>query len=114
MLTPEQNILSCLEKNTNSKYNHAMRWRVLFKKSVRKKLLKLPRSILQALAALAADIENGGPARGDWPNYSRLSPNRHHCHLKKGRPTYVAVWEEERDEVLVEVIYVGTHEDALY
>ncbi len=40
---------------------------------------------------------------------------RHHCHLKKGHPTYVAVWEvTDTDVCLVEVIYVGTHEKALY
>ncbi|ALC16317.1 hypothetical protein DSOUD_1538 [Desulfuromonas soudanensis] len=53
--------------------------------------------------------------RGDWPNYSKLSADLHHCHLKKGKPTYVAVWREERNEIkLVEVIYAGTHEKAPY
>jgi len=61
------------------------------------------------------DIRKSGPIRGDWPNYSKLSEERHHCHLKKGHPTYVAVWREESDQIkLVEVIYVGTHEKAPY
>lgn len=35
--------------------------------------------------------------------------------LKKGKPTYVAVWREDKGEVrLVEVIYAGTHEQAPY
>jgi hypothetical protein len=35
--------------------------------------------------------------------------------LKKGRPTYVAVWELKDKEIcLVEVTYAGTHEKALY
>jgi mRNA-degrading endonuclease RelE of RelBE toxin-antitoxin system len=35
--------------------------------------------------------------------------------LMKGKPTYVAVWEEQNKEIkLVEVIYAGTHEKAPY
>jgi hypothetical protein len=53
--------------------------------------------------------------RGDWPNYSKLAGGRHHCHLKKGKPTYVAVWEVlDKDIKLIEVQYVGTHEKAPY
>lgn len=34
-------------------------------------------------------------------------------HIKKGRPTYVVVWEEVEGEIqLVEVTYAGTHEKA--
>ena len=55
------------------------------------------------------------PVRGDWPNYGKLKPGQHHCHLKKGHPTYVAIWEERNREIrLIEVIYVGTHEKAPY
>jgi hypothetical protein len=56
-----------------------------------------------------------GPVRGNWDNYSKLTGNRHHCHLKKGQPTYVAVWHvTDKTIKLVEVIYVGTHEKAPY
>jgi len=65
--------------------------------------------------ALFRELESYGPVRGNWPNYGKLAPNRHHCHIKKGKPTYVAVWEESKDEIrLIEVRYVGTHEKALY
>lgn len=61
------------------------------------------------------EIEHKGPVRGNWPNYGRLSGNLHHCHLKKGRPTYVAVWEViDNTASLVEVTYAGTHEKAPY
>ncbi|WP_338032555.1 hypothetical protein [Desulfocurvibacter africanus] len=61
------------------------------------------------------EIEKEGPVRGNWPNYSKLGPEKHHCHLKKGNPTYVAVWEERDRQVrLVEVTYAGTHEKAPY
>ena len=35
--------------------------------------------------------------------------------IKKGNPTYVAVWKEIGEEIqIVEVAYVGTHEKAPY
>jgi hypothetical protein len=69
----------------------------------------------QALFFLVKEIEVAGPVRGNWPNYSKLGKGRHHCHIKKGQPTYVAVWEEKNDGIqLVEVVYAGTHEKAPY
>lgn len=75
----------------------------------------MPKSVQEQLILLIREIEAYGPVRGNWPNYSKLVGNLHHCHLKKSRPTYVAVWEVTSREVrLVEVIYVGTHEKAPY
>jgi len=62
---------------------------------------------------LFAEIRQSGPVRGNWPNYGKLGSNLHHCHLKKGRPTYVVVWVE-RSRGEIEVTYVGTHENAPY
>jgi hypothetical protein len=76
---------------------------------------KLSKPVRQILFALMNDIEVDGPVRGDWPNYGKLASGRHHCHLKKGNPTYVAVWEVRDKKIkLVEVTYVGTHEKAPY
>ena len=92
-----------------------MGWRVVFSNKTRKQKEQLPPRVQALLFQLAREIETGGPVRGDWPNYSKLSGDLHHCHLKKGNPTYVAVWREERNEIrLVEVIYAGTHEKAPY
>jgi mRNA-degrading endonuclease RelE of RelBE toxin-antitoxin system len=92
-----------------------MDWRVVFSNKARKQKEQLPPRVQALLFQLAREIETGGPVRGDWPNYSKLSGDLHHCHLKKGNPTYVAVWREERNEIrLVEVIYAGTHEKAPY
>ncbi len=91
-----------------------MTWTVTFTGKALKQKNKLPKRISEILFRLALDIEASGPVRGDWPNYSRLSNNRHHCHLKKGHPTYVAVWVEKRERVIVEIIYAGTHEKAPY
>jgi hypothetical protein len=80
-----------------------------------KQKAKLPQQVQSALLFLAHEIARCGPVRGDWPNYSKLGPKRHHCHIKKGKPTYVAVWEELDGEIrLVEITYVGTHEKAPY
>jgi mRNA-degrading endonuclease RelE of RelBE toxin-antitoxin system len=92
-----------------------MKWRVRYSHKAAKQAHKLPQAVLRALDFLIADIELGGPARGDWPNYGKLADKLHHCHLKKGHPTYVAAWSEEDEDVrLVEVRYVGTHEKAPY
>ena len=92
-----------------------MAWEIDISKRVGKQIAKLPVSVLKNLKALIKEIEVSGPVRGNWPNYSRLGGNRHHCHIKKGKPTYVAVWAVENKKVkLVEVIYAGTHEKAPY
>lgn len=81
----------------------------------RKALPKLPKRVRDILALLLKEIELNGPARGNWPNYGKLGKDLHHCHLKKGQPTYVAVWQVMDKEIrLIEVIYAGTHEKAPY
>lgn len=76
---------------------------------------KLPEKAKAALLFLLHEISRSGPVRGDWPNYGKLGPKLHHCHIRKGKPTYVAVWQEVAGEIrLVEVTYVGTHEKAPY
>jgi hypothetical protein len=88
---------------------------VEFTSRSKKQIDKLPVLVRALLFQLAREIENSGPVRGDWPNYSKLSEYTHHCHLKKGRPTYVAVWREVTGQIrLVEVIYAGSHEKAPY
>ena len=76
---------------------------------------RLPVKVRESLADLIRDMEFHGPVRGNWPNYSRLSENRHHCHIKKGQPTYVTIWEVTNKGIkLIEVTYAGTHEKAPY
>lgn len=76
---------------------------------------RLPVRAKKSLFVLLKEIELKGPIRGNWPNYSKLKDQRHHCHLKKGQPTYVVVWQVIDNEIrLIEVIYAGTHEKAPY
>ena len=91
-------------------------WQVVFTKKSAKQVAAVPEAIRLLLNVLRRDIEISGPVRGEWPNYSKLGPTRHHCHLKKrGRPTYVACWEVvDRTVRIVEFYYVGTRERAPY
>ena len=92
-----------------------MRWHVNLSKRAFKQVKKLPENVKSSLVALIREIEEGGPIRGNWPNYSKLGINRHHCHLKKGKPTYVAIWQViDKHVCIVEITYVGTHEKAPY
>ena len=92
-----------------------MAWTVVLHPRVIKRKPRLPQRIQDVLEFFLRELELEGPWRGNWPNYGKLSRLRHHCHLKKGRPTYVVVWDvHERQQRLIEVIYVGTHENAPY
>ena len=63
-----------------------MTWTVTEKRSLNKRIRKLPENVQNILIA-----------------------------LKKGHPTYVAIWEVTDKEIrLIEVIYAGTHEKAPY
>lgn len=86
----------------------------MLNKKAEKQALKLSRIAVAALYQLMVDIQRTGPVRGDWPNYGKLADGRHHCHLKKGHPTYVAVWTEDKQTITVEIVYAGTHEKAPY
>jgi hypothetical protein len=89
-------------------------WTVVLHTQVLRAQRRLPLYVRDALLALAQDLEARGPVRGDWPNYGKLGRTRHHCHLHKGRPTYVAVWEADPRTRMIEVTYVGTHQNAPY
>lgn len=92
-----------------------MTWSVKLTKKAAKQYEKLPKAVQVALNALILEMRVAGPIRGNWSNYSKLSATEHHCHLKKGKPTYVAVWREQHGEVrIVEITYAGTHEKAPY
>ena len=92
-----------------------MVWGVLLTANVGKRLKKLPKSIDEAFQLLLAEMRLSGPVQPNWPHYGKLRENCHHCHLQRGRPTYVAVWRvlNKKDKV-IEVTYVGSHEKAHY
>ncbi len=95
-------------------------WSVRFSTKAGKEYKKLQKSgvrpsVNDIIDLLVIELKSFGPERVDWPNYGKLSSSQYHCHLKKGKPTYVACWAV-LDEKLktIEIYYVGTHEGAPY
>ena len=94
-----------------------MIWTVKFTRLTGKQARKMPLAIIENLGALVRDLTNYGPEADNWPNYGKLQGKQdcYHCHLRKGRPTYVAVWQViDAEKGTIEVKYVGTHEGANY
>ncbi len=103
-----------------------MPWKVYINKRAAKKAKLLPRMARSALHLLWRDLEECGPVQPDWPHFGKLRgrSNEWHCHIKRGRPTYVVCWKnrkyspverrEQHAEGEIEIFYAWTHEDAPY
>ncbi len=95
-----------------------MKWTVEFTPKAAKSRAKLPQRIKDRLDALIRCMQQTGPVQPSMPHFGKLrnQPGEwYHCHLNRGRPTYVAVWQvKDKTAVLVEVTYAGTHEKAPY
>jgi len=94
-------------------------WSVRSTKVVDKQAEKLSESVILQLRFLFMDLVSKGPAALGWPNYGKLygkkGSDKRHCHLQKGKPTYVCCWEViDKKRKIIEVYYVGTHEKAPY
>ena len=86
-------------------------YQVRIGKSVLRRIEKLPFRIQQKLGNLVQDLQNKGPILPLWPNFSRLSPGKYHCHLSY---SWVACWYHEKGTLRIEVYYAGSREDAPY
>lgn len=94
-----------------------MNWKVFFTNKAAKQLTKLPESIILITRALVNELEVLGPIRNNWKNFGKLKSfdDTFHCHIKNGRPTYVVCWQVKDKKIkIIEVYYVGTHENAPY
>ena len=99
-------------------------WVVTITSRAAKKARNLPIGAMNAFRLLWKDLEQHGPVQPQWPNFGKLkgSSDRYHCHLKKGRPTYVVCWsaqryskgEAENEKGEVKIYYAWTHEKAPY
>ena len=92
-------------------------WQVNVSKKMVKQSNKLPKHIFSLYINLLIDLKRNGPYRNNWANYSSLKgkKNVYHCHIKKGKPTYVVIWEiVDKHIKIMEVTYVGTHEKVTY
>lgn len=68
-----------------------------------------------AFALLLKELMFDGPYRSNWSNYAKMPKENYHCHIKKGRPTYVVCWRIiNKKQKIMEVYYAGTHEKAPY
>lgn len=97
-----------------------MLWKVNISRKAQKQLSKLSLDVVSVVRLLIDDLQRRGPVPGKcWSNYSKLktgkNEDRRHCHLLRGKPTYVCCWEVKDKKVkILEVYYVGTHEKAPY
>jgi hypothetical protein len=95
-------------------------WNVTFSKDAGKQYQKLKRSgsrpsINDVVDLLVLDLQQNGPRLSGWPHFGPLENEHFHCHLRRGRPTYVACWRiRDKQTKWVEAYYVGTHEGAPY
>ena len=98
----------------------SQKWSVELSRDAEKQYNKLKRngskpSITDVINLLIIEMRKEGPYRNNWSNYGPLEEDEFHCHLKKGKPTYVACWKViDKENQLIEVYYVGTHESAPY
>lgn len=89
------------------------KWNVTISGKAKKADKLLSKKAHAAFFQLLLDLQNG-PEAPQWPNYGKLGDFTYHCHLKKGRPTYVACWTADKKNKVIEVYYAGTHEKAPY
>ena len=95
------------------------RWMVTLSRNALKQAKKLDRRTFRVFDLLVEGLVMNGPVPGSrWLSYGRLvgkkGEDKRHCHLRKGRPTYVCCWSVDKKQRLIEVYYVGTHEKAPY
>lgn len=99
-------------------YNMNINWNVEFTVNAEKQAIKLSEGVLLRLRLLFKNLQTNGPTMHRWPNYGKFKNtkgDRRHCHLQKGKPTYVCCWEVlDKKRKMIEVYYVGTHEKAPY
>jgi hypothetical protein len=93
---------------------NSSKWDVTLAGQAKKAPRDLPKKTALAFFALLEDLERSGPNQPTWPHYSKLKDAIYHCHIERGRPTYVACWRADKKQKSIEVYYAGTHEKAPY
>ncbi len=88
-----------------------VKYEVRVKRKIERGLTKLPSDVQKLFFLLVADLQAGGPIQKTWRNFSRLGGDRYHCHLNY---RYVACWTCRKNEIVIEVYYVGAREKAPY
>jgi len=88
-----------------------MKYEIRIKKKVARGLARLPGDVQKLFFLLVADLQSDGPIQKSWRNFSPLGGDRYHCHLNY---RYVACWTGQKNEIVIEVYYVGSREKAPY
>lgn len=90
-------------------------WKVELAGQAKKAQKILPKNALNTFFLLVFELKNG-PIKKEWPNFSSLKgmKDHYHCHIEKGRPTYVVCRSAGKANKKIEVYYAGTHEKAPY
>ena len=87
------------------------KYKVLVKRKLSRNIGKLPENVQDLFDELTDDLEANGPEQPSWPNYSKLSKTKYHCHLNY---SYLACWKCENNSIEIEVYYAGSRENAPY
>jgi len=94
-------------------------WQVDFSNKAGKQIEKLPPDMRDAVYLLKHYLEQDGPERKEWRNYSLITNIKtkdvHHCHLNNNRPRYVVVWRVlDREKQIIKIVYAGPHGSVNY
>jgi mRNA-degrading endonuclease RelE of RelBE toxin-antitoxin system len=88
-----------------------MKYEVRVNRKVERNLGKLPVDVQRLFFLLIVELQEDGPVQKSWRNFSPLGKTQYHCHLNY---RYVACWTRHKNEIVIEVYYVGSREKAPY
>jgi mRNA-degrading endonuclease RelE of RelBE toxin-antitoxin system len=88
-----------------------MEYEVRIKKRLARGLKKLPSDVQKLLFLLVVGLQVGGPIQKTRRSFLPLGKDRYHCHLNN---KYMACWTCRKDEIVIEVDYVGSREKTPY
>jgi hypothetical protein len=95
-----------------------MAWDARVAGKAKKQAENLPQDVKTRFHYLLADLRDNGAVLPHRSHFGKIRGKKdtYHCHLTGGRPTYVACWRlTAKNEIeIIEVYYVGTHENAPY
>ena len=86
-------------------------FKVTMKRKVGRNASKMPKVERERLKFLVHTLEVSGPVQPSMMNYSKLGPDKYHCHLSY---RWVACWCCKNGNLEIEVYYVGSREKAPY
>ena len=76
-----------------------------------KLVTKMPMRVQQKFMNLVDDLKIQGQIQRLCPNFSSIGGGKYHCHLEL---KWVACWTCNKKDLLIEVYYAGSREDAPY